>query len=584
MSIVFKADDHSYTSIEGEEQIQWTSVTSLISKLKKHFDKEGVAKKVSKNKKSKWYGIKPEDIIKIWDNEALRATTLGTYYHNQREADLCSLSSLEVDGVIIPIVPPVPEENSLKYAPSQKLDPGVYPEHMVYLKSVGICGQSDLVEVVNDKINIIDYKTNKKIDTESYKDWDGISDKLQHPVSHLDDCVAGDTKLITKKGIEYIKDCVGKEIEIWNGEEWRTVNPFKTGDARELFKITFSDGSYIDVTSNHKFLIKHRLDQGFYEKTTEEIITLFNNTKWKLRLPKSNINYTTGNNILEAYDFGFILGDGTVNQYEIKAELHNKDKLIKFVSSPSIKDYNGTTVARFKLNNIFCKSLKYDIGLPKEIFTWSKNSILSFIAGWADADGTKSGNGIRIHGKEDKLRDLQLLLTKCNINSSVHLSQKKGTQTNLGIRKHDLWYVSISKTCDIPTQRLVTNSTKESTKMGKYQIIKSIEKLNGLHPTYCLTETLLHQCVFNNVLTKQCNFNHYSLQLSIYMYIMLKHNPRLKPGKMFIHHVLFELEGEDENGYPITKYDDGGDPVIKQVIPMEMPYLKEEVIAIIKSL
>jgi hypothetical protein len=68
------------------------------------------------------------------------------------------------------------------------------------------------------------------------------------------------------------------------------------------------------------------------------------------------------------------------------------------------------------------------------------------------------------------------------------------------------------------------------------------------------------------------------------MYIMLKHNPRLKPGKMFIHHVTFELEGEDEHGYPITKYDDQGDPVIKQVIPMKMPYLKEEVIAIIKNL
>ncbi len=81
-----------------------------------------------------------------------------------------------------------------------------------------------------------------------------------------------------------------------------------------------------------------------------------------------------------------------------------------------------------------------------------------------------------------------------------------------------------------------------------------------------------------------CNFNHYSLQLSIYMYIMLKHNPRLKPGKMFIHHVIFELDGEDEFGYPHTKYDDQGDPVIKQVIPMEIPYLKEEVIAILKSL
>jgi len=268
MSIVFKADDHSYTSTEGEESIKWTSVTSLISKLKKPFDKVKVAARCSKQKKSKWFGIAPEKILQIWDSEALRATSLGTFYHNQRESDLCSLSSLEVDGVIIPIITPVPEVNNLKYAPSQKLEQGVYPEHMVYLKSAGICGQSDLVEVVNDRINIIDYKTNKKIDVESYKDWDGISDKLQEPVSHLDDC----------------------------------------------------------------------------------------------------------------------------------------------------------------------------------------------------------------------------------------------------------------------------------------------------------------------------NFNHYALQLSIYMYIMLKHNPKLKPGKLFIHHVTFDLDGVDEWGYPITKYTDQGDPEIKQVIPMEIPYLKEEVIAIIKSL
>ena len=43
-----------------------------------------------------------------------------------------------------------------------------------------------------------------------------------------------------------------------------------------------------------------------------------------------------------------------------------------------------------------------------------------------------------------------------------------------------------------------------------------------------------------------CNFNHYALQLSIYMYIILKHNPKLIPGKMFIQHISFEEEGKDE--------------------------------------
>ena len=187
MSIVFNAVDHSYKSIDNAEDISWVSVTSLISNFKKPFDAEKVAARVSKQQKSKWYGLAPEKILELWKKEADRATTLGTYYHNQREYDLCSLASMEKEGTTIPVYKPI-EENNLKKAPIQKLTDGVYPEHMVYLKSAGICGQSDLVEVVNNKVYIIDYKTNKEIKTESFKNWEGISDKMSFPVDHLDDC------------------------------------------------------------------------------------------------------------------------------------------------------------------------------------------------------------------------------------------------------------------------------------------------------------------------------------------------------------------------------------------------------------
>jgi ATP-dependent exoDNAse (exonuclease V) beta subunit len=187
MSIIFNATDHSYKSIDND--INWTSVTTLVSNFKKHFDAKKIAAKVSKNKKSKWYGIDPITIQEIWTNEAKRATDLGTYYHNEREADLCALSSMERDGVTIPVFPPGETTvNGIKFAPSQKLEPGIYPEHMVYLKSAGICGQSDLVEVVNGKVNIIDYKTNKEIKKESYVNWEGVSEKMAHPVNNLDDC------------------------------------------------------------------------------------------------------------------------------------------------------------------------------------------------------------------------------------------------------------------------------------------------------------------------------------------------------------------------------------------------------------
>jgi ATP-dependent exoDNAse (exonuclease V) beta subunit len=188
MSIFFNAKDHSYKSLTTEPEIAWYSVTTVVSSLKKPFDAKKTAQKVSKNAKSKWYGIEPKIIEEIWANEAKRAVDLGTWYHNQREADLCSLASIEREGTVVPIFAPLPLKDGIKYAPSQKLEPGVYPEHMVYLKSAGICGQSDLVEVVNGRVNIIDYKTNKEIKMESFKDWEGISEKMLHPISNLDDC------------------------------------------------------------------------------------------------------------------------------------------------------------------------------------------------------------------------------------------------------------------------------------------------------------------------------------------------------------------------------------------------------------
>lgn len=186
MSLIFKPENHEYIST-NDENIKWTSVTSLISKIKQPFDADSIALKSSKNKKSKWYGLSPKLIKSIWESESTRATELGTWYHNQREKDLCSLNTIERDGVEVNIYPPI-ENNGIKIAPDQKLTEGVYPEHLVYLKSAGICGQSDLVEVVNGKVNITDYKTNKEIKTEGYVNWEGIKKMMNPPLSHLEDC------------------------------------------------------------------------------------------------------------------------------------------------------------------------------------------------------------------------------------------------------------------------------------------------------------------------------------------------------------------------------------------------------------
>jgi len=187
MAILFKSETHSYTSIDPSENITWTSVTSIISKYKKPFDADGIALKSSKNKKSKWYNMLPDDIKEAWKNESQKAMNLGTWYHNQRERDLLACETISREDIIIPIIKPI-EIDGIKKAPDQKLTNGIYPEHMVYLKSASMCGQADRVEVVNDKVNIYDYKTNKEIKTESYVNWEGLSDRMLTPLNHLDDC------------------------------------------------------------------------------------------------------------------------------------------------------------------------------------------------------------------------------------------------------------------------------------------------------------------------------------------------------------------------------------------------------------
>jgi hypothetical protein len=187
MAIQFTEKDHKYKSIDPSQSINWISVTSFVGAFKTPFNQREVAEKASSKKNSKWYGLPVDQIISIWNKETERAVTLGSWYHNEREADVIACETLQRDGIDLPIIRPI-FDGEIKIAPDQNLTQGIYPEHMVYLQSAGLCGQADRVEIVNNHIDIYDYKTNKKIDFESYVNWEGVSKKMLGPISHLDDC------------------------------------------------------------------------------------------------------------------------------------------------------------------------------------------------------------------------------------------------------------------------------------------------------------------------------------------------------------------------------------------------------------
>ena len=187
MAVTFQAENHKYQSLDPDDRIEWTSVTSFVAMFKQKFDPVSQSIKSSQNKRSTWYGMDPKEIQAHWTSETDRAITAGSWYHYQRESDLMSIDTLQRQGINIPIIKPI-WEGTVKRAPVQRLTEGIYPEHFVYLKSAGVCGQSDRVEVIKDTIDIIDYKSNKEIKLTSFVNWEGKSVKMSGPCSHLDDC------------------------------------------------------------------------------------------------------------------------------------------------------------------------------------------------------------------------------------------------------------------------------------------------------------------------------------------------------------------------------------------------------------
>jgi len=187
MSVIFKATNHRYESLDPDERIDWISVTSFVAMFKQKFDPIKQSVKSSTNPRSKWFGMDPLEIQKHWASETDRAITAGSWYHDQRESDLTSIDTIQRAGREIPIIKPIINDG-VKHAPVQRLTEGIYPEHMVYLKSAGICGQSDRVEVIKDTVDIVDYKTNKEIKVASFVNWEGKSQKMEGPLSHVDDC------------------------------------------------------------------------------------------------------------------------------------------------------------------------------------------------------------------------------------------------------------------------------------------------------------------------------------------------------------------------------------------------------------
>lgn len=69
-------------------------------------------------------------------------------------------------------------------------------------------------------------------------------------------CVTGDTNILTKEyGDIPIKEVVGMDVSVWNGYEWSVVTPKVTGYNQPMRRITFTNGSVLECTDYHEFVL-----------------------------------------------------------------------------------------------------------------------------------------------------------------------------------------------------------------------------------------------------------------------------------------------------------------------------------------
>jgi hypothetical protein len=180
--IEFISDTHTYFSYLFNED--FLSGTSLIGKVKPYVDWDKKA-----GDKAKKIGTTKELLLQEWHDKKINSQILGTRIHSIKEDYYKQLKSLAIDGQSVKITWDLTNEKGNKYTESNILDNNtVYIEKLIFNNLYKVAGQADRIEVINNKINVYDYKTSEKIELRSYKSWEGKYQKLCSPLSHIEDC------------------------------------------------------------------------------------------------------------------------------------------------------------------------------------------------------------------------------------------------------------------------------------------------------------------------------------------------------------------------------------------------------------
>jgi intein/homing endonuclease len=345
------------------------------------------------------------------------------------------------------------------------------------------------------------YDTLKNYD-DIYSDWFAIPKSIKLTTVKPSGCQIGSTLIPTENGIYRLEE-LNNGNEKWQNHniniyqennKFNSTKFYKNGFAKTK-KIKTNNGSWLESTYNHKYRIIRDDDYiweeaqnikvgdiipfslGCYDKKEDPNLQTFISKK-----VTNNVQIKQPNKMNKdiAWLLGLYFGDGSNHNKGIRiaGDISKVDILDK--ANSIVQDnfgINGIIYTRTKGNNadIYFNSqelLKYlklnnllkektsDIKIPKLIRMCSKESILSFIDGYASADGSFKTNGLSFcTTSEEWAKEFSILLRLVGMNSKVREFYSK---TSMGKKKQ--YWISIRKGIDA-NQRYINSNVRKVRKI-----------------------------------------------------------------------------------------------------------------------
>jgi ribonucleoside-diphosphate reductase subunit M2 len=347
-------------------------------------------------------------------------------------------------------------------------------------------------------------------------------------------CVTGETKILTDDGYYMIKDLENKNVNVWNGEEFSSVNVKYTGD-QEIYKVTLTNGMELDCSPGHKWLIQKGNPKHPERCLCEEVET----TDLRIgdiieRYITPLVDFKDKEEFLNPYMHGFFCGDGSYcNNYPI---IYLYDKKKDLLSNFKYDSYTENSKRISFYITKYINKEKYVVPI-----NYCINVRLRWLEGLVDADGCVNLNSnndstsIQLSSINFKfLQDVQLLLTTLGIQTNIrlnHMAEKRLMPKNDGTGDYDYYmckncYVlyitgkSINKLIDIgfsPKRLNIIYCERLNNTINVSERLKicSIEKISENDSTYCFNEPKKHRGIFNGILT--CQSESYSLLIETYI-------------------------------------------------------------------